>query len=30
MAGRKLLASGTSLTPGQAADPSVDLKSLVA
>jgi len=30
MAGRKLLASGTSLTPDQAADPSVDLKSLVA
>ena len=30
MAGRKLLTSGTSLTPEQAADPSVDLKSLAA
>jgi 3-phenylpropionate/trans-cinnamate dioxygenase ferredoxin reductase subunit len=29
MAGRKLLAAGTSLTPEQAADLSVDLKSLV-
>jgi 3-phenylpropionate/trans-cinnamate dioxygenase ferredoxin reductase component len=29
MAGRKLLASGTSLTPEQAADLSVDLKSLI-
>jgi 3-phenylpropionate/trans-cinnamate dioxygenase ferredoxin reductase subunit len=29
MAGRKLLAAGTSLTPAQAADPNVDLKSAV-
>ncbi len=29
MIGRKLMASGTALTPEQAADPSVDLKGLV-
>lgn len=30
LAGRKLIAAGTRLTPDQAADPSVDLKALIA
>jgi hypothetical protein len=28
LAGRKLIAAGTAITPEQAADPSVDLKAL--